>query len=149
MTETSLKHDRARQQRQVLTAGATYKETARRPRPSATAPRMYFKPCRWHKSSPKQHVRERTDFSLDLRVRFSMCENFNFDRQLQNNFRARSIHLECDQGIVVRLLHICRSRSKSIESVQFSSKRSDSQKLLVRIRFCAHNHLRKDRQSRS
>ena len=149
MTETSLKHNRARQQTQALTAGATYKETARRPPPSATAPRMYFKPCCLVEVSPKQHVRQRTDFLLDLRVRFSMCKNFKFDRQLQNNFRARLVCLECDQGIIVHSLRICRSRSKSIESVQFSSKRSDSRKSLVRIRFCAHSHLKTDRQSRS
>ena len=99
---------------------------------AATAPRTYFTPCRWHKSSPRQHVRQRTDVSLDLRVGFSVYENFKLDWQSQNNFRARSIHLECNQGIVVHLLRIRQSRSKSIESVQFSSKRSDSQKLLVR-----------------
>ena len=112
---------------------------------AAKAPRMYFKPCRWHKSSPKQYVRQRADVSLDLHVRFSMHESFKFDWQLRNNLRARSIRLE---GNVVHLLRICRSRSKSIESVQFSSKRSDSQRSLVRIRFCAHGHLKTDRQSR-
>ena len=147
MAKTSLKREPL--QEQIPTADAKYKGTARQPWPSATTPRMCFKPSRWYKSSSKQHVRQRTDFLLDLRVRFSTCENFKLDWQLQNNFQARLICLECDQGIVLHLLRICRSRSKSIESVQFSSKRSNDQKSLVRIRFCAHSHLKTDRQSRS
>ena len=106
----------------MLTADAKYKGTARQPRhQGCTLSR--------HKSSPKQYVRQRADVSLDLHVRFSMHENFKFDWQLRNNPRARPIRLE---GNIVHLLRICRSRSKSIESVQFSSKRSDSQRSLVR-----------------